>query len=327
MKNLALQNKSFVQDLTSGDEHIRKQASADFNQWLRTYQRQDGVFRKLMPPVPVTEEDFAETVETRDPMVIRTMYPRSAGAISTNFDTGTISTGMYTDKYTVYLHRAWTPKYRIDRMYLAAYKNDLLGAFKDLSLQDLLGVEDLEGMSLVDAIADTYVENPGTPAAINPEIGIRQSINVGSVVDPLAITHAVKGLTLSTDNISPAKALVHRSFWYDLITALQADTYGDRVAENALVGNTKELEENLLGIKWHTCLEQKLVKMNTMYIFAPDEYCGDFLTFGEATIFSELKDDIWLEMFGHETYGISMPYAGCLVRVRFEGDTKESWTE
>lgn len=316
-------NKNFLNDITSNNEGIRKQASADFNQWLRTYQRQDGVFRKLMPPTPVTEEDFAETIETRDPMIIRTMYPRSAGAISTNFDTGTISTGMYTDKYTVYLHRAWTPKYRIDRMYLAAYKNDLLGAFKDLSLQDLLGVEDLEGMSLVNSIAGDIAdgENAGK---VNENIGIRQNINVGSVVDPDSITKAVKGLTLSTDNISPAKALVHRSFWYELISAMKADTYGDRFAEQAITGNMKELEENLLGIKWFTCLERKLVPFNTMYVFAGSEYCGDFLTFGEAEIFSELKEGIWFEMFGHETYGMSMPYDGCLVRVNFTG-TAADW--
>jgi hypothetical protein len=316
-------NKNFVNDITSNNEGIRKQASADFNQWLRTYQRQDGVFRKLMPPVPVTEEDFAETIETRDPMIIRTMYPRSAGAISTNFDTGTISTGMYTDKYTVYIHRAWTPKYRIDKAYLAAYKNDLLGAFKDLSLQDLLAVEDVEGMSLVNSIVGDIAEGENH-GEINEEIGIRQNINLGSVVSPDSITLAVKGLTMSNDNISPAKALVHRSFWYELINAMKADTYGDRLAEQAITGNMKELEENLLGIKWFTCLERKLVPYNTMYIFAGQEYCGDFLTWGEAEIFSELKDGIWFEMFGHEQYGMSMPYSGCVVRANFAG-TASNW--
>ena len=323
MKNIENRNKVFLQDITSKDDSIRKQASADFNQWLRTYQRQDGVFRKLMPPTPVTEEDFAETIETRDPMIIRTMYPRSAGAISTNFNTGTISTGMYTDKYTVYLHRAWTPKYRIDKMYLAAYKNDLLGAFRDLSLQDLLGVEDLEGMSLCNAIVGEIPEGEDA-GAINENIGIRQNINVGAIVSPDSITHAVKGRTMSEDNISPAKALVHRSFWYELINALKADTYGDRLAEQAITGKLGELEESLLGIKWFTCLEKKLVPYNTMYIFAPQEYCGDFLTYGEATIFSELKEDIWFEMFGHETYGMSMPYDGCLVRCNFTG-TQANW--
>lgn len=323
MNKFETQNKNFLAELTSADEGIRKQASADFNQWLRTYQRQDGVFRKLMPPVPVTEDDFAETVETRDPMIIRTMYPRSAGAISTNFNTGTISTGMYTDKYTVYLHRAWTPKYRIDRMYLAAYKNDLLGAFRDLSLQDLLGVEDLEGMSLVNAIAGDIADGQDA-GEINPNIGIRQNINVGAVVNPDNITHAVKGLTLSEDNLSPAKALIHRSFWYELISALKADTYGDRLAEQAITGRMQELEESLLGIKWFTCLEKKLVPFNTMYIFAGDEYCGDFLTFGEAEVFSELKEGIWFEMFAHETYGMSMPYDGCLVRANFTG-TQADW--
>ena len=313
-------NKNFLAELTSNDSGIRKQAAAAFNEWLVTYQRQDGVFRKYMPPKPVTEADFAEEIDNRDPVVYRTIKPRSAGAISTNFDTGTISTGMYANKYKTYLHRAWTPKYRIDRIYLTAYKGDLLGVFKDLSLQDLLGLEDLEGKSMIDACIGAY-------GVVNPEIGMKQYIYCSNVVSPQTVAHAVSGLTNSTDLLSPAKALIHRSLWYKLVNALRADHVGERIAEGAILGNMQALEESMLGIRWVTVLDQKLVPQNTAYISADAQFCGDFLTYGEAQIFTEVKDDIWVEMFAHETYGMAMPYRGCVTRVDFTGSVMDSWTD
>lgn len=316
-------NSNFVSELTSADSGIRKQAAANFNEWLVTYQRQDGVFRKYMPPKPVTEADFAEEIDNRDPVVYRTIKPRSAGAISTNFDTGTISTGMYANKYKTYLHRAWTPKYRIDKVYLTAYKGDLLGVFKDLSLQDLLGLEDLEGMSLINS-------RIGAHGVVNEEIGMKQYIYATALGNPETdantIAHVVSGLTNSTDNLSPAKALVHRSLWYKLVNAMRADHVGERIAEGAILGDMSALEESLLGIRWVTVLETKLVPQNTAYISADNQYCGDFLTYGEAQIFTEIKDAIWIEMFAHETYGMAMPYRGCVVRADFISDSNESWT-
>lgn len=312
-------SQGLISDLTSKDEGIRKQASADFNEWLVTYQRQDGVFRKYMPPKPATEDMFAEEFEGRDPVIYRSIQPRSAGAITVNFDTGTISTGMYAKKYKVYLHRAWTPKYRIDKIYLTAYKNDLLGCFKDLSLQDLLNVEDIEGMSMINACV-------GEKGVVNEEIGIKQYINVGSVIDVESVTHGAKGLTLSEDLHSPARGLVHRSFWWDLINAFKADAYGDNLAEQAVMGKMTAQEESMCGIRWVTVLDPKLVPEKTAYFSIDSDMCGDFFTYGEAKLFTEVKDDIWFEMFAHETYGMSMPYRGCVVRVDFTG-TREEWRD
>lgn len=319
MEDTKLFNKNLAADLTSLDSGIRKQAAADLNEWFVTYQRQDGVFRKFMPPKAVTESDFAEEIDGRDPVIFREIQPRSAGAISVNFDTGTISTGMYANKYKIYLHRGWTPKYRIDRAYLVSYKNDLLGCMKDLSLQDLLGLEDVEGMSMLNA-------NIGTKGVVNEDIGIKQYIDVGPTVDVESVAYAVKGLTMSSDLHSPARALVNRGFWYDIIGAFRADHAGDNLAEKAILGNMSAQEESLLGIRWVTVLDPKLVANKAVYIAAEDKYCGDFVTWGEAKLFTEVKEDIWFEMFAHEMFGMCMPYRGAVVRADFAG-TRESWTD
>lgn len=304
-------NSQMLNDLLNSDASIRKMASEDVNNWLRTYQRQDGVWRKMIPPTPVSTADFGESVDTRDPFVIKTIIPKSMGATTVNFDTGTATTSMFADKYQVFLQRIMTPKYRIDKIYLAAYKGDLLTVFKDLSLQDILQTEDFMGVSLANATA-------GVKGAVNEATGIKHYINAGTEVTIDTIKHGVQGLTWSRDNINPAQGLVHRSFWYELIGAFRAHDVGDRLAEDAVLGRTGVLEESLAGIAWRTALDRDLIPAYSMYIMAAPEYCGDFLTYGEASVFTKVEDDIWFEMFAHETIGMSMPYGGCLVRVDFD---------
>lgn len=304
-------NSAVISDLLSDDAAIRKMASEDVNDWLRTYQRQDGVWRKMIPPAPVTASDFGEAVDHREPFVIKTIMPKSMGATTVNFDTGTATTSMYANKYQVFLQRIMTPKYRIDKVYLAAYKGDLLAVFKDLSMQDILQTEDIMGISLTNATA-------GIKGKVNEATGIKHYINAGSEISLDTIKHGVQGLTMSRDNINPTQGLVHRSFWWELITALKASEVGDRLAEDMVLGRTGVLEESLMGIAWRTALDVDLVPANMMYIFAAPEYCGDFLTYEEASVFTKVEDNIWFEMFAHETIGMSMPYGGCLVRVDFD---------
>lgn len=313
-------NSAFLSDLLSSDEAIHKMASEDVNDWLRTYQRQDGVWRKMIPPTPITQADFGEAVDTRDPFVIRTIIPRSMGATTVNFDTGTATTSMYAEKYQVFLQRIMTPKYRIDKMYLAAYKGDLLAVFKDLSMQDILQTEDYMGISLANATA-------GEKGVVNEATGIKHYINAGTEISIDTITHGVQGLTWSKDNINPAQGLVHRSFWWELIGAFKASEVGDRLAENAVLGDTKVQEESLAGIAWRTALDRDLIPAFSMYVMAAPEYCGDFFTYEDASVFTKVEDNIWFEMFAHETIGMSMPYGGCLVRVDFDknSDVDADW--
>ena len=303
-------NNLFLSDISSADEGIRKSANDKLKTWLSTYKRQDGVWRKVRTPEAVTESDFVKQHNSRDLVVIRDIKPRSAGAMSTNFDTGTISTSMNANTYRIFLHRAWTPKYRIEKNFLVTYDNSLLDVYKDLSLQDLLGNEDLEGMSITNA-------NVGAKGVVNEDIGITQYIDAGANITPDNIAYVFEGLTHSTDNHSPTTAMVHRSFWYRMLSALKASEYGDGVAQDALLGNLGALEESLFGIKVVTVLDKKLIPANTMYVFASTDTTGAFLTYGEAEVLTELKDSIWYEFFAYETYGMSMPYRGCVVRADF----------
>lgn len=314
-------NTNLTADLLSKDDGIRKSASDNIENWLHTYQRQNGVWRRVLPIKPITQEDFAEDLETRDPYVIRPIIPRSVGAFTVNFDTGTAAHTMYAEKYAIYIQRIMTPKYRIDKIYLTAYKGDLIQIFKDLMLQDVLETEDLLGITQLNAIVGPEKGD----ASYDVDLGIKQYIDAGLTINPDSVFNAVEGLSQSNDNINPAQALVHRSFWWGILRTFDASRWGDRLAERSILGKTDELEEAMAGISYKTVLEKTLIPQNTMYVMAEPKYCGEFLTYEDTTLFTKVDDDIWFEMFAHETMGMQFANKGAVVRADFGSGEYEGW--
>jgi hypothetical protein len=311
------QNTGLLNDLFSSDKAIQKRASDGLSNWLRTYQRQDGIARRVMPPTPVTESDFDVAVETNAPFIIKQIMPKSAGAISVNYDTGTQVTYMDAPRYKIFLNRLWTPKYKTDKIYLASFRGSLVDVFHDLMLQDLLAQEDLMFVGLMNAAV-------GTKGAVQDKLGCRQFINMGSAITKTSVMDAVSGMSYSKQNLNPSQAIVHRTFWWKLINTFSASEQGDSIAQDALFGNVQAIEEKMAGITWRTALDYDIIPIGVMYILAAPEYCGDFVTYGEASIFTETTQDIWLEMNAHETLGMSIPNTGAIFRADFKG-TAQTW--
>ena len=313
------QNTGLLNDLFSADASIQKKASDGLSNWLRTYQRQDGLARKIMPPTPVTEADFDVAVETNAPFIIRQIMPKSAGAISVNYDTGTQVTYMDAPRYKIFLNRLWTPKYKTDKVYLASFRGSLVDIFHDLMLQDLLAQEDMMLVGLMNAAV-------GTRGEVKDKLGCRQYINVGANYTVDNILYAVSGMSYSKQNLNPSQGIIHRTFWWQLIRTFKADQQGDSVAQDAMFGNVQALEEKMAGLTWRTALSYDIIPIGVLYILAAPEYCGDFVTYGEASIFTKTEHDIWLEMDAHETLGMSIPNTGAIFRADFRG-TAEEWMD
>lgn len=312
-------NTGLINDLFSPDKAIQKRASEGLSNWLRTYQRQDGIARRVMPPTPVTESDFDVAVETNAPFIIRQIMPKSAGAISVNYDTGTQVTYMDAPRYKIFLNRLWTPKYKTDKIYLASFRGSLVDVFHDLMLQDLLAQEDLMFVGLMNAAV-------GERGVVNKKLNCRQYINVGKNPTVDTVIKAVSGMSYSKQNLNPSQGIIHRTLWWELIRTFKAHDQGDSVAQDALFGNVQALEEKMAGLTWRTALDYEIIPIGTMYILAAPEYCGDFVTYGEASIFTETTQDIWLEMNAHETLGMSIPNTGAIFRVDFKG-VEEDWMD
>lgn len=320
----AAQNAALLSDIFATDEHgIAKRASSPrLKEWFQTYLRNDGVARRAMDPEPISADEFAYTDDSVDPYVIRTFQPYSAGAIGVNYDTGTMQSYMHANKYRIYMLRIFSPVYRIDKIFLEAYRGPLVDVFKDLMMMDVLQKEDKFFVGLSDAML------PAKSAADDmANTGTKRYIELGEEVSTESLAEALKGMALSYQGLSVARCLVQRALWLDIIGKFKAYEQTEGVVEKTLFGNTEMLEENLWGVKWITALSRLLVPYRTMYMYTEPTRLGDFLTYGEAEIFTEVERNIILKMGAQEMIGMNMPNPGAVYRVDFtEGvQDAESW--
>lgn len=310
-------NKSMLNDLFSGDIGVQKRASGRFETWVRTYQRDNGVARRITPPETVTDSDFDRALDTNVPFIIREKLPRSSGAISTGFDTGTFTDYMDAERYAIYLHRVWTPNYKIDKVYLTSFRGNLVDVFRDLMMQDMLQQEDIEMIALWKTLL-------GTKGVVNPATGIKQLIDMGPSITTTSVADAISGMNYGSNGLSASQAVVHRSFWWRLVSTFRADAQGRNMTEQVLLGKTNVIEDSLWGVSWKSVLDAKLVPPTRMYIMASPEYTGDFVTYGEAEVYTKVTSGVWLEMHAHEMYGYCVPDRAAILAVDFEG-TQDDW--
>ena len=312
-------NRQFVNDLFSNDP-IQKTASADaLKNWAQHYIREDGYARKMMDNIQLTDDDFVQHDEGRDPYVIRTITPKSAGATSIFWEAGSGGKYMEAGKYRIYLKRSATPKYTIDKIYLTAYQGDLVTVFKDLALMDLLRNEDFDFIQLSD-------ESVGEKSKVNERIGVKQWVTAGETKDAKAFIHALKGMTYARNGLTPAKCGVHRSVWYDIMGHMTASDYSDEIMQSTLVGDVSKLEQNMWGVNWVSVLDQDLINANDVYIYAPQENLGDFVTYMDAQMFTKVEEDQWLTFGAYSMGGMNFANPEAVFKVTFEG-TVEDWVK
>ena len=316
-------NQALLSEIFATDERgIAKRASSPrLKEWFQTYLRNDGVARRVMDPEPISADEFAYTDDSIDPYVIRTYQPYSAGAIGVNYDTGTMQTYMHANKYRIYMLRVFSPVYRIDKIFLEAYRGPLVDVFKDLMMMDVLQKEDKFLVNLSNQLLPTK-------GAVDPNVGVKRYIDLGGSITSDNFFEALKGMALSKQGLSAARVLMQRAMWFDLIKTFKAYEQTTGVVEKTLFGNTEALEENLCGVKWITALSTSLVPYRKLYIYTEPARLGDLLTYGEAEIFTEVERNIILKMGAQEMIGLNMPNPGAVFSVDFTvGGEADTWLD
>ena len=319
--NVEADNKTLLSEVLATDDSgmYKKASSPRLREWFQTYLRNDGVGRRMMDPEPIDASEFAFTDDTIDPYVIRTFQPYSAGAIDVPYDTGTAETYMHANKYRIYMLRVMSPVYRIDKIFLEAYRGPLVDVFKDLMMMDVLQKEDV----LFRNLADAQLPAKGV---VDPTVGCKRYIELGGNVTTESVFEAVKGMALATNGLSCARTLMQRAMWFDLIKTFKAYEQTTGVVEKTLFGNTSALEEDLAGVKWITALSTKLIPYRKLYMFVEPSRLGDFLTYGEASIYTEVEQGLILKMNAHETIGMNMPNPAAVFAADFTvGASADTW--
>jgi hypothetical protein len=157
-------NEAFFDSLSTPG--MEKVASDAIHEFTRTTVREDGILRRMIPAVQVSNSDLTRQIDTDKNCIIVDKEPGSPAAVSMPYGTLPIRWYIRGDRYAVTFDRKMTPMFQKDLAELRTYKMDIRQIISDKSLKDLLYEEDRCFVAAIKAALfaqDTNVPYSGVP--------------------------------------------------------------------------------------------------------------------------------------------------------------------
>lgn len=154
-----LNEELFSQLETPGME---KNALDAVNEFTRVRVREDGFYRKIIPPVQVSNDDLDRQVDTDKPVIVVDKEPGSPAAISIPFATLPINVYIRGPRYRVMFDRIVTPRFVKDIDELRTWQMDIRQVLSDNAIKDMLAEEDSKFLTAV----NTALVNPDRKSVV-----------------------------------------------------------------------------------------------------------------------------------------------------------------
>jgi hypothetical protein len=135
-------NEALFEKLASRDSIMVKEAIDNVNDFTRTKMREDGFMRRIMPPVPISNDELDRQYWTDKPVKVVDKEPDSPAAISIPFATLPMNLYIRGPRYLVMLQRIATPRFTKDTDELRTWIMDIRQVLSDNAIKDMLAEED-----------------------------------------------------------------------------------------------------------------------------------------------------------------------------------------
>lgn len=311
-------NQTLLDSLSSKDSDLQKEAASTLTSYLVIKAREDGIFRKILPPTPVSWDDMTPQVDSLKPVIIREQQPNSTNdAIGLGFGGQPSNTYFGAPRYRIMFQRLQSRRMTADIMNLRGYTMDIRKVFNDLLLKDILEEEDKQFLTAADAVLGA--EN-STATTRYTSIGAKGYIDLGGAISRSTLALFMEGLPSTNRHLDPATVLVNNITMKQII-ALDRAAIGGDWAEDILKKGFSE--GGLLGLNWISTIKTNLVAKNIAYQFAKPEALGDFCTLEDVTVATKTENYIF-EMFAYETIGGTLANMGAFCKASFSG-TARTW--
>lgn len=301
-------NTAFYEKITSDDSRMRKDAQQSVNDFTRVKMREDGFTRKIIPPVPLSNDELDRQVDTDKNVKVVDKEPESPAAASIPYGTLPLNKYIRGPRYRVMFDRIVTPRFTKDVAELRNWDMDIRQVLSDNAIKDMLAEEDGKFIRAVDSLllgADVVI----------PETGVSQHRTIAGGVTRETVNDALKILPQSTGHLETATVLVNNVFVKDVQKWGRDEVGGDLSEEIARNGFAERI---LLGARWIITIKRDLVGDTTMYMFAEPKFLGKFFVLEDTTMYID-KKAYFLEFFAYEEIGAAIANVAAIARADFSG--------
>lgn len=258
MTDDAARNAALMQYIENADEGTIKKASAAGTNMIRRRIREEGFFRRILPPQDIDNSKLHPVIDHDRPVRIESMEPDSKGAISIPFSASADATPFYGDKFQCVFHEIATPEFYKDINELRTYDHDLRRLVTDNSLRDVQTREDGDAISMVDEIVGA-TDGVGL-AGVQQNFTMSTKITRDAYVDILSI--------LEDQNLNNGTFLCNRKTAKEFLKFKREDIGGD-LAEKLFKSGLSGLEEStVMGVRHIFTIKRDLVPDGVIYLFA-----------------------------------------------------------
>lgn len=299
-----LNNTIFEQLQTPGMEKTAVDAVNDFT---RTRMREDGIYRRVLPPLPLSNDELDRQVDTDKPVKIVDKEPDSPAAISIPF--ATLPTNFYIrgPRYRVMFDRIVTPRFTKDVDELRTWVMDIRQVLSDNAIKDMLAEEDNKFIGAVNTAliaADTAV----------PTSGVAQWQTISGGITRETMQDSFKVMPSTPFHLEVHTVLINNVTIREILKWGRDEVGGD-FSQDLLKNGWSEQE--FMNARWIISIKRDLIPDNTIFQFADPKFIGKSFLLEDTTMYIK-REAYMLEFFAYETLGGSIGHTGGLARVDFE---------
>ncbi len=298
-----LNEELFAQLETPGME---KNALDAVNEFTRVRVREDGFYRKIIPPVQVSNDDLDRQVDTDKPVVVVDKEPGSPAAISIPFATLPINVYIRGPRYRVMFDRIVTPRFVKDIDELRTWQMDIRQVLSDNAIKDMLAEEDSKFLTAVNTALIGANQ-------IVPTSGVIQWETVWGGISRDTIQEALKIMPKTPSHLEVNTVLINNVTIREILKWGYDEAGGD-LSGDLLKSGWSEID--LMGCKWVVTIKRDLVPDDTMYFFGDPRFIGKSYLLEDTTMHIK-REAFMIEFFAYETLGGSIGHTGGLARADF----------
>lgn len=323
-------NQSFVRKL---DEGRVKEAADEGSRFIRSKLRQESFAREILQPIELSPDEIDRDEHTDQPKKIIEKEPDSTATFVTFKGSGQ-RTFFRGPRYSVFFGKIESQHFMKSKFELLTYQNDIRKILTDNSVKDMADEEDRKFMETIDAaISDAGPADVGNAGAagynkngssylgadaggaVLPQFTGAQLLEGNNFVAKVSDAAGVAQAPLSKELIAQmfqamtskklpiGKLLMTKATFMEALKFDYVDVGNDIVSRHYDKG--LEGEDKLFGVPVITTIKNDILPDNTIYLFAPENYLGNFFLLQDATLFIKQEADM-IEFWSYSSPGIGI---------------------
>lgn len=302
-----LLNKTLFEKLSSNDSRLVKQAEDKINDFTRTKMREDGFFRRIMPPIPISNDDLDRKVDSDLPYKVIDKEPDSPAAVSIPFNTLPSNLYIKGNRYEVLFDRIVTPKFTKDVDELRTWYMDIRQVLSDNAIKDMLAEEDAKFLTAV----NTALVGPGL---VCPTSGVVQYKQISGGITRDTLWDGMKVMPSTPSNLEVHCVLLNNITIKDVCKFTYNEMGGGNISDE-IMRNGWTLS-NWMGVNWIITIKKGLVPTGTMYHFADPKFIGKSFLLEDTTMYIR-REAYFIEFFAYESLGATLGHTSGLARIDY----------